>query len=126
MIVQKDSTAVYLGWKEHSEAKLLVRLLTSTFPRNYLDFLLVSLVRDKIEFPVHMLEEMDEIIAGLSTARDLEVFIDVLKEKVEDRNTPEDFKQALTEVILPLLNIILIQRRNREELLRIVRRGFEF
>jgi hypothetical protein len=56
----------------------------------------------------------------------LEVFIDVLKEKVEDRNTPEDFKQALTEVILPLLNIILIQRRNREELLRIVRRGFEF
>jgi hypothetical protein len=73
-----------------------------------------------------MLEEMDEIIAGLSTARDLEVFIDVLKEKVEDRNTPDDFKQALTEVILPLLNIILIQRRNREELLRIVRRGFEF
>jgi hypothetical protein len=45
---------------------------------------------------------------------------------VEDRNTPEDFKQALAEVILPLLNIILIQRRNREELLRIVRRGFEF
>jgi hypothetical protein len=52
MIVQKDSTAVYLGWKEHSGAKLLVRLLTSTFPRNYLDFLLVSLVRDKIELTV--------------------------------------------------------------------------
>ena len=52
MIVQKDSTAVYLGWKEHSEAKLLVRLLTSTFPSNYLDFLLVSLVRDKIELTV--------------------------------------------------------------------------
>jgi hypothetical protein len=70
-----------------------------------------------------MLQEMEEkIIAGLRTARDLEVFIEVLKEKVEDRNTPEDFKQALTEVILPLLDIILIQRRNREELLRIVRR----
>ncbi len=73
-----------------------------------------------------MLQEMEEIIGGLTTARDLEVFMEVLKEKVEDRNTPEDFKQALTEVILPLLNIILIQRRNREEMLRIVRRNFEF
>jgi hypothetical protein len=52
MILQKDTTAVYLGWKDHSEAKMLVRLLTSTFPKTYLDFLLVSLIRDKIELTV--------------------------------------------------------------------------
>jgi hypothetical protein len=34
---------------------------------------------------------MDEIISGLRTSRDLEVFIEILKEKVEDINTPEDF-----------------------------------
>jgi hypothetical protein len=39
MIIQKDSTAVYLGWRDLSEAKLLVKILTSTFPKNYLDYL---------------------------------------------------------------------------------------
>jgi hypothetical protein len=39
MIIQKDITEVYLGWRDHSEAKLLVKILTSTFPKNYLDYL---------------------------------------------------------------------------------------
>ena len=49
MIAQKHGQAIYLGWRSPAEARLLIKILTSTFPRDYLDFLLICIVRDKVE-----------------------------------------------------------------------------
>jgi hypothetical protein len=49
MIAQKHGQAIYLGWRSPAEARLLIKILTTTFPRDYLDYLLICIVRDKVE-----------------------------------------------------------------------------
>ncbi len=49
MKVEKCNNVVYLTWNNPAEASLLVKILTSTFPKNYLDYLLICLIRDKFE-----------------------------------------------------------------------------
>jgi hypothetical protein len=49
MKVEKCSNIVYLTWNNPIEARILIKILTSTFPRNYIDYLLICLIRDKFE-----------------------------------------------------------------------------
>jgi len=111
MKVEKCNNTVYLTWNNPIEARILIKILTSTFPRNYIDYLLICLIRDKFEIalrnPSRIVGHVYKIMLD-----PIKRFLKFLKFRLQNEFMSQNERSSLELAITLLEN--LIQEKNKE------------